>query len=94
MLKVISHWVGRTAFADVLADGCSSANSDRQYVIIFFLQGCTFVILRNAAMNVFRMIKLFGWEPRSTEQLSRKREEELLYQKKYKLLNLAVFMAR
>ncbi|OCH87314.1 P-loop containing nucleoside triphosphate hydrolase protein [Obba rivulosa] len=43
-------------------------------------------------VNVFRMIKLFGWEPRSEEQLSQKRNEELEYAKKYKLLAHLVFM--
>ncbi|KAH9829684.1 uncharacterized protein C8Q71DRAFT_887948 [Rhodofomes roseus] len=39
-------------------------------------------------MNVIRMIKLFGWEPRVTEQLAEKREEELELVKKNKLLDL------
>lgn len=43
-------------------------------------------------MGVIRMIKLFGWEPRTAEQISEKREEELLYQKKYRLLNLTVLV--
>lgn len=45
-------------------------------------------------MNVFRMIKLFGWERHTAQRLSQKREEELLYQKRYKLLNLLVYMTR
>ncbi|EMD39558.1 hypothetical protein CERSUDRAFT_111873 [Gelatoporia subvermispora B] len=43
-------------------------------------------------LNVFRMIKLFGWEPRAEDQLSRKRNEELKWAKTYKLLNLLVRM--
>ncbi|EMD39575.1 hypothetical protein CERSUDRAFT_111891 [Gelatoporia subvermispora B] len=43
-------------------------------------------------LNVFRMVKLFGWEPRAEEQLSQKRDEELKWAKKYKLLNLLVFL--
>jgi hypothetical protein len=32
--------------------------------------------------------QLFGWEPRTQDQLAEKREEELVYQKKFKLLEL------
>ncbi|CCM01503.1 uncharacterized protein FIBRA_03559 [Fibroporia radiculosa] len=39
-------------------------------------------------MNVIRMVKLFGWEPRVAEQLSKKREDELRFQWKYRLLGL------
>ncbi|CDO77193.1 hypothetical protein BN946_scf184747.g6 [Trametes cinnabarina] len=39
-------------------------------------------------LNVIRMIKLFGWEPKVTDQLTKKREEELKYIKKYKILEL------
>ena len=39
-------------------------------------------------MNVIRMIKLFGWEPKVAAQLSEKREEELELVKKNKLLDL------
>lgn len=41
------------------------------------------------AMNVIRMIKLFGWEPRVNEQLAGKREDELQQYRKYRLLELA-----
>lgn len=40
-------------------------------------------------MNVIRMIKLFGWEPRVNEQLAGKREDELQQYRKYRLLELA-----
>ncbi|CAL1696193.1 unnamed protein product [Somion occarium] len=40
-------------------------------------------------MNVIRMIKLFGWEPRMDEQLAEKREEELRFLRKLKFLELA-----
>ena len=40
------------------------------------------------AMNVIRMIKLFGWEPRVKQQLTEKREDELYYQWKYRLMGL------
>ncbi|KAH9922615.1 uncharacterized protein B0H18DRAFT_1120791 [Fomitopsis serialis] len=39
-------------------------------------------------MNVIRMIKLFGWEPRVGKQLAEKREDELELVKKSKLLDL------
>ncbi|KAI0344119.1 multidrug resistance-associated ABC transporter [Trametopsis cervina] len=39
-------------------------------------------------MNVIRMIKLFGWEPKTNDQLSEKRREELVYQRKFKFLEL------
>ncbi|KAI0932659.1 hypothetical protein AcW1_000282 [Taiwanofungus camphoratus] len=40
------------------------------------------------SMNMIRMIKLFGWEPRVTQQILDKREDELHFQKKAKLLEL------
>ena len=40
------------------------------------------------AMNVIRMIKLFGWEPRIKEEIGEKREEELRIIKKRQLLDL------
>ncbi|EMD39554.1 hypothetical protein CERSUDRAFT_150095 [Gelatoporia subvermispora B] len=43
-------------------------------------------------MNVVRMIKLFGWEPRTAAQVAEKRDEELAYQKKYQLLNLTTLV--
>ncbi|CDO74329.1 hypothetical protein BN946_scf184850.g1 [Trametes cinnabarina] len=39
-------------------------------------------------LNVIRMIKLFGWEPRIVAQLDKKREEELVAVRKSKLLTL------
>ncbi|OSD04848.1 P-loop containing nucleoside triphosphate hydrolase protein [Trametes coccinea BRFM310] len=41
-------------------------------------------------MNVMRMIKLFGWEPRITAQLDKKREEELVAVRRSKLLTLLI----
>ncbi|KAI0365037.1 P-loop containing nucleoside triphosphate hydrolase protein [Pilatotrama ljubarskyi] len=41
-------------------------------------------------MNVIRMIKLFGWEPRVSAQLDKKREEELVWVRKNKLLSLSI----
>lgn len=40
------------------------------------------------AMNVIRMIKLFGWEPRMNNEISEKRDEELRVIKKRQLLEL------
>ncbi|RPD55442.1 P-loop containing nucleoside triphosphate hydrolase protein [Lentinus tigrinus ALCF2SS1-7] len=40
-------------------------------------------------MNVIRMIKLFGWEPRIVTQLNEKRDLELVSVKKNRLYNLA-----
>ena len=39
-------------------------------------------------MNVIRMIKLFGWEPRVAQRLADKRESELVFIRKYKILEL------
>ena len=39
-------------------------------------------------MSVIRMIKLFGWERRILDQLTERRDEELLLDKKSKLLDL------
>ncbi|OSX60068.1 hypothetical protein POSPLADRAFT_1048490 [Postia placenta MAD-698-R-SB12] len=37
-------------------------------------------------LGVIRMIKVFGWEPRTAQQLAEKRAEELKYQRKSKFL--------
>ena len=39
-------------------------------------------------MSVIRMIKLFGWEPRVADQLAEKRENELAFIRKTKVLTL------
>lgn len=39
-------------------------------------------------MNVIRMIKLFGWEPKVREQIAEKRDEELVYIKRRQILDL------
>ncbi|OCH93740.1 hypothetical protein OBBRIDRAFT_810929 [Obba rivulosa] len=41
-------------------------------------------------LNVIRMIKLFGWESRATDQIGEKRQDELLWQKKYQILSLSI----
>ena len=40
------------------------------------------------AMNVIRMIKLFGWEPRIAKQLDQKREEELVAIRRNRMLSM------
>ncbi|EMD41585.1 hypothetical protein CERSUDRAFT_110141 [Gelatoporia subvermispora B] len=40
-------------------------------------------------MNVIRMIKLFGWEPRTAQQIGEKRQDELDWQKKYQIYTLS-----
>ena len=40
------------------------------------------------AMSVIRMIKLFGWEPKVADQIASKREDELSFIRKYKILEL------
>jgi hypothetical protein len=40
------------------------------------------------AMNVLRMVKMFGWEKRINERVAEKREEELNYVWKRQLLDL------
>lgn len=41
-----------------------------------------------SAINVIRMIKLFGWEPRVADRLKSRREDELMSIRKYKMLEL------
>ena len=69
-----------------IVDRCPCAKRHRKW-------GCSQSVLRHAlmhylAMNVIRMIKLFGWEPRVAAQLSEKRAEELKLVKTNKVLNL------
>lgn len=40
------------------------------------------------AMNVLRMVKLFGWERKMNDKIAGKREEELKYIKKRQMLDL------
>ncbi|KAJ3551685.1 hypothetical protein NM688_g4563 [Phlebia brevispora] len=40
------------------------------------------------SMNVIRMIKYFAWEPRTLDKIADKRNDELQYLKKFKLLEL------
>ncbi|THH30400.1 hypothetical protein EUX98_g3808 [Antrodiella citrinella] len=39
-------------------------------------------------MNVIRMVKLFGWEPKTSEQLNEKRQLEMSFVRKLKLLKV------
>lgn len=45
-------------------------------------------------MNVIRMVKLFGWEPRIIKQLDEKRKEELVAVRRSKLLNLSINLCK
>lgn len=46
------------------------------------------MVLALLAMNVLRMIKLFGWEPKINERVAEKRDDELRWIKKRRLLDL------
>ena len=48
----------------------------------------TRLTLAAAVMSVLRMIKLFGWEARVRDEVAKKREEELKYIWKRKILGL------
>lgn len=39
-------------------------------------------------MNVIRMIKLFGWEPKVNDEIAKKRDDELKWIKRRQLLDL------
>jgi hypothetical protein len=39
-------------------------------------------------MNILRMVKLFGWEPKVAERLAERRKRELQYIMKRQILNL------
>ena len=45
-------------------------------------------------MNVIRMIKLFGWEPRITAQLNEKRAEELISVRKARILGMSNMLCK
>ena len=45
-------------------------------------------------MNVIRMIKLFGWEPRITAQLNEKRAEELVSVRKARILGMSNMLCK
>ena len=46
------------------------------------------LIVARVVLNVVRMIKLFGWERRVTEQVEERREAELKIHRKTKFLEL------
>lgn len=45
-------------------------------------------------MNSIRMVKLFGWEPRTSEQIAEKRAAELVTLRKVKLTNLLISVTK
>jgi hypothetical protein len=52
------------------------------------VRNCVWILTRGIAMNVIRMIKLFGWEKKVTSQVQEKREEELVWYRKRQFLGL------
>ena len=46
------------------------------------------LILGPSAMNVLRMVKLFGWEKKMNERIAEKREDELRYIWKQRILEV------
>ena len=44
--------------------------------------------ISSSVMNVIRMIKLFGWEPRIAKQLNEKREAELVSIRRNRMLGM------
>lgn len=48
----------------------------------------------NQAMNVIRMIKQFGWEDKMSALLDGRRQEELKFVRKLRLLELATMNIR
>jgi hypothetical protein len=55
-----------------------------------FKRGAAYVCLfsRLKAMNVIRMIKLFGWESQARTRIAEKRDDELKWVKRKIMLNL------
>ena len=45
-------------------------------------------------MNVIRMIKLFGWEPRIAARLGEKRVEELRTVRKFRILAMSNMLCK
>ena len=70
------------------SDRCSRAECDRKCVKCLLYATVQVCLLGWAAMSVIRMVKLFGWEPRVADQLAEKREDELTFIRKYKILEL------
>ncbi|KAI1790062.1 P-loop containing nucleoside triphosphate hydrolase protein [Ganoderma leucocontextum] len=52
------------------------------------IQGSQREKMQRVPMNVIRMIKLFGWEPRIAKQLNQKRDEELVAIRKNRMLGM------
>ncbi len=56
------------------------------FLCVFFSQ--LMYLPWRAVMNVIRMVKLFGWEPRIAKQLNEKREAELVSVRKNRMLGM------
>lgn len=54
------------------------------------MSGYVFLKGPSTVLNVLRMIKLFAWESYMIKKLTNRREEELVYVRKGKILNAAV----
>ena len=71
-------------------DRCPRPDRHREYVYLSFgSRDPRGLFLPPAAMNVIRMIKLFGWEPRITAQVNEKREEELIAVRRARFLSMS-----
>lgn len=71
-------------------DGRTRAICDRRYVTDLHMCSERGSETALAVLNVIRMIKMFGWEPRMEEQLGKKREEELKYLRKANILDVVI----
>ena len=76
-----------TVLIDTWTDGRAHPSRDRKLVRACTTKFATERMLTYlpTGMNVIRMIKLFGWEPRIIKQLNEKRTEELISIKKNRL---------
>ena len=72
-------------------DGRTSSDCDRKSVGACAREAWTVAfahLFLLTGMNVIRMIKLFGWEPRIIKQLNEKRDEELVSIRRNRLLGM------
>lgn len=51
------------------------------------------VLIRNAALNVARMVKMFGWEGKMAARIGEKRETELHWIKRIQWLDVSTRLA-
>ena len=76
-----------------IQDGCPSARCHRRYIIyndgLTSICRCLSIIF--TAVNVLRMIKLFGWERRVSERIRGKRNDELVWLWKLRVGRIAFY---